>query len=78
MYKRVIYPSICPPAHIQEALETYCKLCTDTQKDGTRRVIGHLINHEDDYWKQLTVKYDPSRKYVEKYESELRTVKTEG
>nr|ALS03846.1 chemosensory protein 21 [Ectropis obliqua] len=59
-------------SHIKEALETYCAKCTDVQRSGTRRVIGHLINHEPGYWAQLTNKYDPARKYVVRYENELR------
>nr|AHC05675.1 chemosensory protein [Chilo suppressalis] len=61
-------------SHIKEALENYCAKCTETQKNGTRRVIGHLINNEADYWKKLVDKYDPERKYVVKYEEELKTV----
>ncbi|CAK1584488.1 unnamed protein product [Parnassius mnemosyne] len=61
-------------SHIQEALENNCGKCTEKQKSGTRRVIGHLINNEKDYWNQLTAKYDPQRKYVVKYETELRKV----
>nr|QEV81552.1 chemosensory protein 7 [Grapholita molesta] len=62
-------------SHIREALENNCAKCTETQRRGTRRVLGHLINHETDFWTQLCAKYDPDRKYVTKYESELRTVK---
>nr|WPA71068.1 chemosensory protein protein 19 [Diaphania glauculalis] len=62
-------------SHIKEALENYCAKCTDTQRSGTRRVIGHLINNEAAYWTQLSAKYDPDRKFVTKYEKELRTVK---
>nr|QCX43082.1 chemosensory protein csp2 [Helopeltis theivora] len=62
-------------SHIREALENYCAKCTETQRSGTRRVIGHLINNESSYWNQLTAKYDPDNKFVAKYESELRTVK---
>ncbi|CAB3234963.1 unnamed protein product [Arctia plantaginis] len=61
--------------HIREALENECGKCTDAQKKGTRRVIAHLINNEEDYWNQLTVKYDPDKKFTVKYEKELREVK---
>ncbi|KAI8420208.1 hypothetical protein MSG28_008753 [Choristoneura fumiferana] len=61
-------------SHIKEALENYCAKCTDTQRSATRRVIGHLINKEGAYWEQLVDKYDPQRKYVTKYENELRTI----
>nr|QIJ45723.1 chemosensory protein [Glyphodes pyloalis] len=62
-------------SHIREALENYCAKCTETQRQGTRRVIGHLINNEADYWNQLSAKYDPHHKFVAKYEKELRTVR---
>ncbi|KAJ8717277.1 hypothetical protein PYW08_005676 [Mythimna loreyi] len=61
--------------HIREALENECGKCTETQRSGTRRVIGHLINHEDAYWNELTEKYDPKRKYTAKYEKELKEIK---
>ncbi|XP_022112594.2 uncharacterized protein LOC110991530 [Pieris rapae] len=61
-------------AHIREALVSNCAKCTDTQKSGTRRVIGHLINKQAAYWEQLKAKYDPDHKFVLKYEKELRTV----
>ncbi|PZC77867.1 allergen Tha p 1 [Helicoverpa armigera] len=61
--------------HIKEALENECGKCTEAQKKGTRRVIGHLINHEADFWNELTAKYDPERKYTTKYEKELKEVK---
>nr|AGY49267.1 putative chemosensory protein [Sesamia inferens] len=62
-------------SHIREALEEDCAKCTKTQRDGTRRVLGHLINHEKDYWNQLKAKYDPQSKYSSKHEEELRTLK---
>nr|BAF91714.1 chemosensory protein [Papilio xuthus] len=61
-------------SHIKEALENNCGKCTETQKSGSRKVIGHLINNEKEYWGKLTAKYDPERKYVTKYESELRKI----
>ncbi|XP_038211127.1 allergen Tha p 1-like [Zerene cesonia] len=61
-------------AHIQEALEQNCEKCTEAQKSGTRKVIGHLINKEADYWEQLKAKFDPEHKYVLKYEKDLRIV----
>nr|AGR39573.1 chemosensory protein 3 [Agrotis ipsilon] len=61
--------------HIREALENECGKCTETQRKGTRRVIAHLINNEADYWNELTVKYDPQRKFTAKYEKELKEIK---
>ncbi|MCQ9140773.1 A10/OS-D family protein, partial [Bacillus amyloliquefaciens] len=58
-------------SHIKDALENECIKCTDAQKSGTRKVIGHLINKEPEYWSQLTKKYDPKQHYSQKYEKEL-------
>ncbi|KAJ2948461.1 hypothetical protein O0L34_g7710 [Tuta absoluta] len=62
-------------SHIKEALETYCEKCTDTQKQKTKVVLGHLINKEPQYWHQLQQKYDSDNKYTKKYEDELKTLK---
>ncbi|XP_075981633.1 uncharacterized protein LOC142980184 [Anticarsia gemmatalis] len=60
--------------HIREALENDCGKCTPKQKNGTKRVIKHMINNEEGYWKELTAKYDPDNKYSTKYEKELREI----
>lgn len=62
------------PAHIKEALETYCEKCNAIQREKTREVIAYLIHHENASWVKLTEKYDPTHKYTKKYEDELKTV----
>nr|AOG12901.1 chemosensory protein [Eogystia hippophaecolus] len=62
-------------SHIHESLENYCENCTEAQRKGARRVIGHLINNEPESWEKLNAKYDPEHKYTKKYEDELRTIK---
>ncbi|XP_050352516.1 ejaculatory bulb-specific protein 3-like [Nymphalis io] len=61
-------------SHMQEALKDECAKCTEAQKRGTDKVMGHLINHKKDYWDQLTAKYDPDHKLREKYETKLKTL----
>ncbi|CAB3231650.1 unnamed protein product [Arctia plantaginis] len=61
--------------HVIEALENNCGKCTDKQKEGTKRVLSHMINNEEEYWNELTAKYDPENKYRTKYEKELREAK---
>ncbi|XP_047536326.1 allergen Tha p 1-like isoform X1 [Vanessa atalanta] len=61
-------------SHMQEALENECAKCTDAQKNGTEKVIGHLINKEPELWNQLTAKFDPENKYRVKYEERLKTL----
>ncbi|XP_045521962.1 allergen Tha p 1-like isoform X2 [Pieris brassicae] len=63
-------------AHIKEALENDCGKCTEPQKKGTQLVITHLVQHEDEFWKQLVAKYDPSKNYVTKYEKQLKSIKS--
>nr|QEI46805.1 chemosensory protein 7 [Galleria mellonella] len=59
-------------SHIKEALENDCAKCTENQRNGSRRVISYLINHEQEYWNKLAAKYDPTGKYSKKYENEYR------
>ncbi|KAL0870064.1 hypothetical protein ABMA27_006226 [Loxostege sticticalis] len=61
-------------SHIAEALQNGCAKCTKAQREGMRRVIKHLINHERGYWQQLVEKYDPKRVYTQKYEKELNSL----
>ncbi|CAH4030429.1 allergen Tha p 1-like isoform X1 [Pieris brassicae] len=63
-------------SHIKEALENDCGKCTEPQKKGTQLVITHLVQHEDEFWKQLVAKYDPSKNYVTKYEKQLKSIKS--
>ncbi|XP_013187515.2 allergen Tha p 1 [Amyelois transitella] len=58
-------------SHIREALENDCAKCTDNQREGSRRVIAHLIKHEAGYWDKLKAKYDPNGKYSRRHEQEL-------
>ncbi|CAH1640300.1 unnamed protein product [Spodoptera littoralis] len=62
-------------SHIKEALENRCGKCTPAQKDGTRKVLTHLINHEPEMWNQLCEKYDAEGKYRKMYEDEYKSVK---
>ncbi|CAF4807634.1 unnamed protein product [Pieris macdunnoughi] len=63
-------------SHIREALENDCGKCTEPQKKGTQLVITHLVQHEDEFWKQLVAKYDPTNNYVTKYEKQLKSIKS--
>ncbi|XP_050352735.1 allergen Tha p 1-like [Nymphalis io] len=61
-------------SHISDALQNGCESCTDMQKNGVRKVIGHLVKKEKDYWNQLVEKYDSEGIYSEKYENELNSL----
>ncbi|CAH0724235.1 unnamed protein product, partial [Brenthis ino] len=61
-------------SHITEALQKGCDSCTEDQKNSVRKVISHLINNEQDYWKELVQKYDSEGVFSKKYEDELRAL----
>nr|APG32552.1 chemosensory protein [Conogethes punctiferalis] len=54
--------------HIREALELDCAKCNESEKKDNMLIFKHMINKENDYWKQLITKYDPKREYAPKYE----------
>ncbi|XP_044746305.1 ejaculatory bulb-specific protein 3-like [Coccinella septempunctata] len=58
--------------HLPDALLTECIHCTDAQKEGTRKVIRHLLQHKREWWNELEAKYDPKKVYVTKYRDELK------
>lgn len=58
-------------AHIKDALQTKCTKCTEKQKKGARKVVRHIREKEQDYWKQLLQKYDPEEQYKKSYEEFL-------
>ncbi|XP_049787024.1 ejaculatory bulb-specific protein 3-like [Schistocerca cancellata] len=53
---------------IPDALSNECAKCNEKQKEGTKKVLKHLINHKPDIWAQLKAKYDPDGTYSKKYE----------
>ncbi|CAG2057495.1 unnamed protein product [Timema podura] len=55
---------------IPDALTNHCAKCNDKQKEGTKKVINHLIKNKPEEWKQLQAKYDPEMVYNPKDELE--------
>nr|AYN71368.1 chemosensory protein 19 [Oedaleus infernalis] len=53
---------------VPDALSNECAKCNDKQKEGTKKVLKHLVNHKPDVWQQLKAKYDPDGTYTKKYE----------
>nr|ATI99844.1 chemosensory protein 5 [Oedaleus asiaticus] len=53
---------------IPDALSNECAKCNDKQKEGTKKVLKHLVNNKPDVWQQLKAKYDPDGTYTKKYE----------
>nr|QFR36129.1 chemosensory protein 2 [Conogethes pinicolalis] len=61
---------------LPDALEHDCSKCTPKQKEASDKVIRYLINKQPEYWKELSVKYDPDNIYQEKYKDKIQEAKT--
>ncbi|CAH0713325.1 unnamed protein product, partial [Brenthis ino] len=57
---------------MQDALETGCEKCTQTQQDKITIMLDHVIKHERGIWKQLTDRFDPDGVWRKKYEERAR------
>ncbi|XP_072747986.1 allergen Tha p 1-like [Anoplolepis gracilipes] len=57
--------------NLPDALQNDCSKCSEKQKNGTEKVIRHLVNKKPEIWKELKKKYDPNNEYSKKYEDEL-------
>lgn len=60
---------------LPDALEHECSLCTKKQKEGSDKVIKHLVNKRPELWKALSVKYDPENIYQERYKDKIESAK---
>nr|WIW78363.1 chemosensory protein 27/28b [Heliconius charithonia] len=58
--------------HIQDAIETGCEKCTDTQQDKTKVIFDHVVTHERGIWNEMTAKYDPKGTWRKKYEAKAK------
>nr|ALT31612.1 chemosensory protein 30 [Cnaphalocrocis medinalis] len=58
-------------ANIKDAMQTGCTKCTDKQKKAARKVVKHLKEKEEDFYKQIVSKYDPQDKFKPTYEAFL-------
>lgn len=57
---------------IQDAIETACEKCTDTQQEKTNVIFDHMAKNERGIWDELTAKYDPEGTWRKKYEKEAK------
>ncbi|KAF4527287.1 hypothetical protein B566_EDAN016075 [Ephemera danica] len=48
---------------LPDALATDCASCSDTQKNGSTKVIHYLIENKESIWTELAGRYDPSGAY---------------
>ncbi|GJQ66513.1 putative insect pheromone-binding family, A10/OS-D [Trypoxylus dichotomus] len=55
---------------LPEALETDCTKCSEKQREGSRKVLRHLIKNKKDCFDPLEEKYDPKGEYRKRYKDE--------
>lgn len=60
---------------LPEALETDCKKCSEKQKESAEKILRFIINQKQDVWTKLSEKYDPSNKFVTKYQDKVDEIK---
>lgn len=60
---------------LPDALENECSKCTAKQKTSSDKIIKHLVNKQPDFWKELSVKFDPENVYQERYKDKIEAVK---
>lgn len=53
---------------IPDALKTECSKCSETQKNGIKQMVHHLIENKHDWYKELEAIYDPDGTYKKRYE----------
>ncbi|KAJ3648856.1 hypothetical protein Zmor_020627 [Zophobas morio] len=56
---------------IPDALQTDCSKCSETQKNGSKKLIHHLYDNKREWWNELEAKYDKDGIYIKKYASEF-------
>nr|QTJ02341.1 chemosensory protein [Agrilus zanthoxylumi] len=72
----------CPPQGAElkrvlpEALQTNCARCTEKQKAGAFRTIKRLRKEYPGIWKALLEEYDPTEKYVRRFEETMLSKKS--
>lgn len=52
---------------LPDALKTECSKCSEKQREGSKKIIRHLIDNKPEWWKDLEAKYDPQGSYRKNY-----------
>nr|WJJ63291.1 chemosensory protein 6 [Pachyrhinus yasumatsui] len=58
--------------HLPEAIQTDCAKCSEAQRNGSRKIIRHLVKNKPSWWKELQTKFDPQGTYVAKHAEDFR------
>ncbi|XP_019866900.1 ejaculatory bulb-specific protein 3-like [Aethina tumida] len=57
---------------LPDALENDCAKCSEKQREGSKKVIRHLIQHKRQAWIELEAKFDKNGLYRKRHEAELK------
>lgn len=60
---------------LPDALHTECSKCSEKQKEGSKKIVRHLIDNKPEWWKELEAKYDKEGTYRKQYKG---TAEKEG
>ena len=52
---------------LPDALKSECSKCSEKQREGSKKIINHLIDNKPEWWKELEAKYDKDETYIKKY-----------
>ncbi|KAL2715301.1 ejaculatory bulb-specific protein 3-like [Vespula squamosa] len=57
---------------LPDALETDCSKCSPKQREFAEEAMKFLSHNKKDIWEKLLAKYDPEKKYRNKFESRAK------
>nr|QFR36131.1 chemosensory protein 4 [Conogethes pinicolalis] len=53
--------------NLPDAIQNDCKKCSDRQREGADQVMEYIIDHREEDWKKLELKYNSDGSYKKKY-----------
>ncbi|CAG9860081.1 unnamed protein product [Phyllotreta striolata] len=59
-------------AILPDALKTKCAKCSESQKNGAKKMIRYMLKNKKDMWKELEAVYDPEGIYKKTFADELK------
>nr|QUP79549.1 chemosensory protein 3 [Monochamus saltuarius] len=57
--------------NLPDALLTDCSKCSETQKNGSTKILRHLVKNKRPWFDELAAKFDPDSSYRKRHEEEF-------
>ncbi|CAH0550933.1 unnamed protein product [Brassicogethes aeneus] len=57
---------------LPDALKSDCSKCSEKQREGSLKVLRHLVKNKRNWFDELITKYDPQGAYRAKYKEEYK------